>query len=70
MQASMGIVMDQPDPVTGKIRVPVTLAAGAMAALDDYRQDKRLPSRAAALRELVRRGLGAYGLLDGQPKQR
>ena len=32
-----------------------------VAALDDWRFDKRMPSRAAAIRELSKRGLAAEG---------
>jgi hypothetical protein len=32
-----------------------------LAALDDWRFQKRMPSRAAAVRELLKRGLAAEG---------
>ena len=42
-------------------RLQVMLEAGELTALDDFRFQYRLPSRAAAVRELLRRGLGAVG---------
>jgi hypothetical protein len=33
-----------------------------LRALDDWRFDRRMPSRAAAIRELLRRGLAAEGV--------
>ena len=55
------------------------LEAEELRALDDFRFANRMPSRAAAVRELLRRGLGvgggvidagagasqSYGVLDG-----
>ncbi len=37
------------------------LSAEELRALEDFRFDKRMPSRAAAVRELLRRGLAAEG---------
>ena len=34
-----------------------------LAALDDWRFDKRMPSRASAVRELLKRGLAAEGVV-------
>jgi hypothetical protein len=68
MQASADIVMDRPDPVTGQIRVPFTLTPRQLAAVDGFRYDKGMPSRATAMRELLRRGLVTQGLLKGEPK--
>ena len=44
-------------------RLQVMLNAEEFAALDTWRFDKRMPSRAAAVRELLRRGLAAEGFL-------
>ena len=44
-------------------RLQVMLNADEFAALDTWRFDKRMPSRAAAVRELLRRGLAADGFL-------
>ena len=38
-------------------RLQVVLAADEIAAVDEFRFDTRKPSRAAAVRELLRRGL-------------
>jgi hypothetical protein len=39
------------------------LSSDEFAALDNWRFEKRMPSRAAAVRELLRRGLAAEGFL-------
>ncbi|UVK46421.1 hypothetical protein BPNPMPFG_002065 [Mesorhizobium sp. AR07] len=44
-------------------RLQVMLNEEEFAALDTWRFDKRMPSRAAAVRELLRRGLVAEGFL-------
>ena len=44
-------------------RLQVMLNADEFAALDTWRFDKRMPSCAAAVRELLRRGLAADGFL-------
>ena len=42
-------------------RLQIMLTEGEVKALDDWRFAKRMPSRAAAVRELLRRGLMAEG---------
>jgi len=42
-------------------RLQVMLSAAELTALDDFRSKKRMPSRAACVRELLRRGLAAEG---------
>jgi hypothetical protein len=42
-------------------RLQVMLAPEELSALDDFRFKNRMPSRAAAVRELLRRGLAAEG---------
>lgn len=42
-------------------RLQIMLAPEELSALDDFRFKKRMPSRAAAVRELLRRGLAAEG---------
>ena len=42
-------------------RLQIMLNRGELAALDDWRFRKRMPSRAAAIREILRRGLAAEG---------
>ena len=42
-------------------RLQIMLSYDELAALDEWRFTKRMPSRAAAIRELLKRGLAAYG---------
>jgi hypothetical protein len=42
-------------------RLQIMLTEAELAALDDWRFDRRMPSRAAAIRELLKRGLIADG---------
>jgi hypothetical protein len=51
-------------------RLQIMLSTEEWKALDDWRFAKRMPSRAAAIRELLRRGLDAEGfkLADGSAK--
>ncbi len=44
-------------------RLQVMLALEELKALDDWRYSRRMPSRAAAVRELLKRGLAAEGFL-------
>lgn len=44
-------------------RLQIMLDEGELAAVDDFRFKKRMPSRASAVRELLRRGLAAEGFL-------
>jgi metal-responsive CopG/Arc/MetJ family transcriptional regulator len=51
-------------------RLQVMLTEDELRALDDFRFQKRMPSRASAIRELLRRGLAAGGfkLADGDAR--
>ncbi|MEO7221862.1 MAG: hypothetical protein ABIY37_05265 [Devosia sp.] len=42
-------------------RLQIMLDEAELKALDDFRFQSRMPSRAAAIRELLRRGLGVAG---------
>lgn len=42
-------------------RLQIMLTPEELAALDDWRFKRRMPSRAAAVRELLKRGLAAEG---------
>jgi hypothetical protein len=42
-------------------RLQIMLTGEELAALDDWRFSRRMPSRAAAVRELLKRGLAAEG---------
>jgi hypothetical protein len=44
-------------------RLQVMLAAEELKALDDWRFSSRMPTRAAAVRELLKRGLAAEGFV-------
>jgi len=44
-------------------RLQVMLTEDELKALDDWRFGARMPSRAAAIRELLKRGLAAEGFL-------
>jgi hypothetical protein len=66
------------------IRLQIMLESDEMKAIEDWRFGKRMPSRASAIRELLRRGLasegfavadsgkrsGAYGVVDAAKKKR
>ena len=51
-------------------RLQIMLTSEELQALDNWRFDRRMPSRAAAVRELLKRGLAAEGfpLADGGSK--
>ncbi|MDC7788565.1 hypothetical protein PQJ75_23890 [Rhodoplanes sp. TEM] len=51
-------------------RLQIMLSPAELEALDDWRFARRMPSRAAAVRELLKRGLAADGFVqaDGQMK--
>ena len=48
-------------------RLQIMLTAEELAALENWRFEKRMPSRSAAVRELLRRGLDADGFLTAGP---
>lgn len=45
-------------------RLQIMVSAEENRALDDWRFKERMPSRAAAVRELLRRGLAAEGYIE------
>jgi hypothetical protein len=51
-------------------RLQIMLTSEELGALDNWRFSRRMPSRAAAVRELLRRGLSAEGFAvsDGATK--
>jgi hypothetical protein len=59
------------DQVRGE-RLQIMLSEDELTAVDDWRFTRRMPSRAAAVRELLRRGLAAEGvdLTEGRLKSR
>jgi hypothetical protein len=44
-------------------RLQIMLTEDELRALDDWRFTRRMPSRAAAVRELLKRGLAAEGIV-------
>jgi hypothetical protein len=48
-------------------RLQIMLSAEELIALENWRFEKRMPSRAAAVRELLRRGLAADGFITATP---
>lgn len=44
-----------------EIRLQIMLAPEEIHAIDNWRFNTRMPSRAAAVREIIRRGLAAEG---------
>ena len=51
-------------------RLQIMLDDDALAAIDDWRFQRRMPSRAAAIRELLRRGLAAETGADADRSRR
>lgn len=47
-------------------RLQIMLTAEELSALDDWRFARRMPSRASAIRELLRRGLDAEGFMSAK----
>ncbi len=45
-------------------RLQIMLSEDELTVLDDFRFKKRMPSRAAAVRELMKRGLAAEGFVS------
>ena len=52
--------------ITRGERMQIMLTAAEVAALDDWRFAKRMPSRASAIRELLKRGLAAEGFITAE----
>ena len=51
-------------------RLQIMLTEDELRALDDWRFAQRMPSRAAAVRELLRRGLADAGALQSEGRTR
>jgi hypothetical protein len=47
-------------------RLQIMLTGAELTALDDWRFARRMPSRASAVRELLKRGLSAEGFLEAE----
>ena len=44
-------------------RLQIMLTMDELSAIDDWRFERQMPSRAAAIRELLKRGLAAEGFV-------
>jgi len=51
-------------------RLQIMLTEDELRVLDDWRFSQRMPSRAAAIRELLRRGLAVEGFLRSEERLR
>ena len=49
-------------------RLQIMLSEDELSALDDWRFSRRMPSRASAIRELLKRGLGAEGFMKAEAR--
>jgi hypothetical protein len=47
-------------------RLQIMLTPDELLVVDDFRYKKRMPSRAAAVRELLKRGLAAEGFVTAE----
>jgi hypothetical protein len=63
MPQGVSVVSD--DQTRGE-RLQIMLTPDELGALDDFRFKHRMPSRAAAVRELLKRGLAGAGFLEAQ----
>lgn len=52
--------------LTREQRLQIMLTAEELAAIDDWRFTRRMPTRAAAVRELLKRGLAAEGFSSAE----
>jgi len=57
------------DPTRGE-RLQIMLTSEELVALDNWRFERRMPSRAAAIRELLKRGLMAEGFSMAEGRSR
>jgi len=53
-------------PTSRGDRLQIMLTGKELRALDDWRFARRMPSRASAVRELLRRGLAAEGFTEAE----
>jgi hypothetical protein len=51
-------------------RLQVMLSDEELGAVDDFRFRQRMPTRAAAVRELFRLGMASQGITAAAPKQK
>lgn len=53
-----------------EIRLQIMISPEELEAVESWRFTSRMPSRASAIRELLRRGLAAEGFKFAEPGQR
>lgn len=51
-------------------RLQIMVSPEELSAIDDWRFHQRMPSRASAIRELLRRGLQAEGVEIAEPNEK
>ncbi len=51
-------------------RLQIMLMGNELEALDDWRFQRQMPSRAAAIRELLKRGLAAEGFMTASREKK
>lgn len=56
--------------LTREQRLQIMLTEDELAAIDDWRFARRMPTRAAAVRELLKRGLAAEGFLAAHASEK
>ena len=57
-------------PLTRAERLQIMLSDEELAAVDDFRFKHRMPTRAAAVRELFRLGMASQGIAAAAPKKK
>ncbi len=60
--------MSEDKPLKRNEKIQVMLDDDELSAIDDWRFEKRVPSRAAAIRELIRRGMLVDDQFSDPPK--
>lgn len=50
-------------------RLQIMLSPEELSAIDNFRYERRMPSRAAAVRELLQLGLAAHSKVDGDGRK-
>ena len=56
--------------LTREQRLQIMLTEEELRVIDDWRFKLRMPTRAAAIRELLKRGLAAEGFLQAMPGEK
>ncbi|KHK91899.1 hypothetical protein [Novosphingobium malaysiense] len=56
--------------LTREQRLQIMVTAEELQVIDDWRFARRMPTRAAAVRELLKRGLAAEGFIEALPGEK